>query len=79
MPAKIITVFNQKGGAGKTTVSCNLAGALGLRAKKTLLVDLDPQATASISVGNAPDERPFPASLANLSSVKKPEREIRKC
>ncbi|MDQ7982450.1 AAA family ATPase [Paraburkholderia sp. SARCC-3016] len=78
MPAKIITVFNQKGGAGKSTVSTNVAGTLGSRERKTLLVDLDPQATASISIGNAPDHRPFPASLANLSQVNKPEREIRK-
>ncbi|MDR5832385.1 AAA family ATPase [Caballeronia sp. LP006] len=78
MTAKIITVFNQKGGSGKTTTSCNLAGVLGLRGYKTLLVDLDEQGTATLSVGAASDDRPFPAALTNLSLSPRPDREIAK-
>jgi len=44
---KVIAVLNQKGGAGKTTISTNLASFLHSQGESTLLVDLDPQASAS--------------------------------
>lgn len=47
----IITVANQRGGAGKTTTACSIAQALNYKGIKTLLVDADPQASASLLYG----------------------------
>jgi len=79
MPAKIITVCNQKGGSGKTTLSMQLAGALARRKNKVLVVDADPQGTATRWAATADDDHPFPASVVGLSAASaKVHREVKK-
>lgn len=79
MTAKVITVCNQKGGSGKTTVSMQLAGSLAHRGYKVLVVDADPQGTATRWAASAEDDTPFPASVVGLSAAStKVHREVKK-
>jgi chromosome partitioning protein len=53
---RVIAIVNQKGGCGKTTTTVNLAGALAADGNRVLIVDMDPQAHATLAVGLEPDD-----------------------
>lgn len=48
---KIISIVNQKGGVGKTTTTINLGAALAINNRKTLIIDFDQQANATLGLG----------------------------
>ncbi|MSR62914.1 MAG: ParA family protein [Planctomycetes bacterium] len=68
---KTLALVNQKGGCGKTTTAVNLAGALAVRGERVLLVDLDPQAhaTMALSVCVEPGERSIADVLLRGTSL----------
>jgi chromosome partitioning protein len=53
---RIIAIVNQKGGCGKTTTAVNLAGCLAADGARVLLVDIDPQAHATLAMGIDPEQ-----------------------
>ena len=79
MPAKVITVCNQKGGVGKTTITMQLSGTLARHGYKVLVVDADPQGTSTRWAASAEDELPYPATVIGLSIAgTKVHREVKK-
>ncbi len=73
--SRIVAIANIKGGVGKTTTAANLAAALAERGCRVLAVDLDPQASLTLSLGVQPHNLPktirdaLSARAAPLSSL----------
>lgn len=71
---KTVSIFNQKGGVGKTTTCINFAAGLGLKGKKTLLVDCDPQGNSTSGVGI--DKSEIEASSYDVLINETPAKEV---
>ena len=74
--ATVIACVNQKGGTGKTTTCENLGAGLVMDGKKVLLVDFDPQASLSISLGY-PKPEELPVTVTDMMKKVVDEKEIR--
>ena len=74
--ATVIACVNQKGGTGKTTTCENLGAGLVMNGKKVLLVDFDPQASLSISLGY-PKPEELPVTIVDMMKKVVDEKEIR--
>jgi chromosome partitioning protein len=61
---KVIAIFNQKGGVGKTTTNVNLSACLAAKGKKILVIDIDPQGNTTSGLGI--DKNNLPTSMYDL-------------
>jgi chromosome partitioning protein len=66
---RVITIFNHKGGCGKTTTAINLGATLAAAKRRVLLVDLDPQAHSTVGCGVREDE----VELCSFHAMRGPE------
>ena len=72
--ARTYALANQKGGVGKTTTAVNLAAYLGLLGKRVLVVDMDPQANATSSLGH--DKKAGGPSVYDVLTGGRPAEEV---
>ena len=71
---RVLCIANQKGGVGKTTTAVNLAATLSAAEKRTLLIDMDPQASATSGLGaRSLDDRP---TTYDIIMGERPAREV---
>lgn len=64
---KVIALLSQKGGAGKSTMTMQLAGGLARMGRRVAVLDLDAQQTALRWAGSAPEGKPFPARVEGVT------------
>ncbi len=70
---KVITIANQKGGAGKTTTVLNLAHGLALRGKEVLILDFDPQGQSASYLGLKQEPGIFFLLMSSIKPLQKNE------
>lgn len=71
MSAKIVTIFNQKGGCAKTMSTMQLAGTWGMMGLRVFVVDMDPQNTSKFWELQATADQPFPAEVVSYALLGK--------
>lgn len=75
---RIIAVMNQKGGVGKTTTTLNLSYALNMSGKSVTVIDMDPQAQLSMSLGYEQNENPgIAGAILSGTAIEEVRAEVR--
>ena len=75
MTHRLVALVNEKGGSGKTTLAVNLAGALASSGLQVVLVDADPQQSATRWLAQRQGTAPFPVvQVLSLIHISEPTR-----